>query len=140
MNGVINEDQSKLNQWMLRQVHLLTLKLKVMIKILYLKLVIMQEYQSIKIFLPKNTPKWPEKVLVIKKVKNTVPWAYVIEDLNSEEIVGMFYEQELQKTNQKEFWIEKVIRKKGNKSNVRWKGYDNSCNSLVDKKDIIKIK
>ena len=44
-----------------------------------------------------------EEVFVIKKVKNTVPWTYVINDLNGEEIIGTFYEKELQKTNQQEF-------------------------------------
>ena len=45
------------------------------------------------------TPKWSEEVSVIKEVKNTVPWTYVINDLNGEEITGTFYEKELQKTN-----------------------------------------
>ena len=49
---------------------------------------------------------------LIKKAKNTVPWTYVINDLNSEEIIGTFYEKELQKTNQQEFRIEKVIKEK----------------------------
>ena len=48
-------------------------------------------------------------------MKSTVPWTYVISDLNGEEIVGSFYEKELQKTNQKEFRIEKVVKRKGNK-------------------------
>ena len=48
-------------------------------------------------------------------MKNTVPWTYVINDLNGEEIVRRFYEDELQKANQKEFRIEKVIKRKGNK-------------------------
>ena len=52
---------------------------------------------------------------MIKKVKNTVPWTYVISDLNGEEILGKFYEKELQKTNQKEFRVEKVIKRKGDK-------------------------
>ena len=52
-------------------------------------------------------PNWSEEVFVIKKVKNTVPWTYVINDLNGEKIIGTFYEKELQKTNQKEFRIEK---------------------------------
>ena len=55
---------------------------------------------------------WSEEVFVIKKVKNTVPWTYVINDLNSKEIIGTFYEKELQKTNQHEFRIVKVIKKK----------------------------
>ena len=47
-----------------------------------------------------------------EKVKNTVPWTFIISDLNDEEIVGIFYEKELQKINQKEFWVEKVIKRK----------------------------
>ena len=49
---------------------------------------------------------------MIKEVKNTVPWTYVISDLNGEKIIGTFYEKELQKTNQKEFRIEKKLRRK----------------------------
>ena len=75
---------------------------------------------------------------MIKKVKNTVPWTYVINDLNNEEIIGSFYEKELQKTNQKEFRIEKVIKRKGDKLYVKWKGYDSSFNSWIDKKYLIK--
>ena len=74
---------------------------------------------------------------VNKKVKNTVPWTYTIADLNSEEFVAMFYEKELQKTNQTEFRVEKVIKKKGNELHVEWKGYENSFNSWIDKKYII---
>ena len=74
---------------------------------------------------------WSEEVFVIKKVKNTVPWTYVINDLNGEEIIGTFYEKELQKTNQQEFRIEKVIKKKGDKLYVKWKGYDSSFNSWI---------
>ena len=56
-----------------------------------------------------------EDVFVIKKVKNTVPWAYVIEDINGKEIVEMFYGIELQKINQTENRKEKVIRKNSGK-------------------------
>ena len=83
------------------------------------------------------TPNWSEEIFVIKKVKNTVPQTYVINDLKGEEIIGTFYEKELQKTNQQEFRIEKVIKKKGDKLYVKWKGYDNSFNSWIDKKDIL---
>ena len=75
------------------------------------------------------TPNWSEEVFVIKKVKSTLPGTHVINDLNGEKIVGTFYEKELPKTNQKEFRIEKVIKKKGNKFYVKWKGYDNPFNS-----------
>ena len=63
-----------------------------------------------------------------------MPWTYVISDLNGEEIVGSFYEKELQKTNKKEFRIKKVIKRKGNKLYVKWKGCNNSFNSWIDKK------
>ena len=88
------------------------------------------------IFSKGYSPNWSEEIFVVKNIKNTVPWTYEISDLNGEEIVGSFYEKELQKTNQKEFRIEKVIKRKGN--NVKWKGYDNSFNSWIDEKDLIK--
>ena len=57
------------------------------------------------IFAKGYTPNWFEEVFVIKKVKNTVPCTYVINDLNGEEIMGTFYEKELQKTSQEKFRI-----------------------------------
>ena len=56
---------------------------------------------------------------------------------DDEEIIGTFYEKELQKTIQKEFRIEKVIKRKGDKIYVKWKGYDNSFNSCIGKKDLV---
>ena len=85
----------------------------------------------------RYTPNWLEEVFVIKEVENTVPWTYVISDLNGEETIETFYEKELQKTKQKKFRIEKVIKKKGDKLYVKWKGYDSSFNSWIDKKDIV---
>ena len=73
---------------------------------------------------------------MIKKVKNTVPCTYIINYFNGKEIIGTFYEKELQKANQQEFRIEKVIKKKGDKLYVKWKGYNSSLNSWIDKKDI----
>ena len=78
-----------------------------------------------------------EKVFVIKKVKYTVPWKYFISDLKDKEIVETFRKKELQKTNLKEFRVEKVIKRKDNKVYVKWRGYDSSFNSWIDKKDII---
>ena len=54
-----------------------------------------------------------------------------------EQVTGTFYENELQKINQQEFRIEKVINRKGDKLYVKWKGYDNSFNSWIDKKDLV---
>ena len=52
-------------------------------------------------------------------------------------LLERFMKKNLQKTNQKEFRIEKVIKRKGNKLYVKSKGYDNSLNSWVDKKDLV---
>ena len=62
------------------------------------------------IFAKDYVPNWSEEVFIDTKVKNTVSWAYVICDLKGKEIVGTFYEKELQKTNQKVFRVEKVIK------------------------------
>ena len=61
------------------------------------------EYENI--FAKVCSPNWSEKVFLIKKTKNTVPWTYVISELKGEEIVGTFYEKELQKPNQREFRV-----------------------------------
>ena len=90
------------------------------------------------IFAKGYTPNWSEEIFIITKIRNTEPWTYAISGLNGEEIVGNFYEKELQKTNQKEFRIETVIKRKGNKLYVKLKGYNNSFNSWIDKKDLIK--
>ena len=76
------------------------------------------------------------KFLLLVKLKIQFH-GHVINDLNGGEIIGTVYEKELQKTNQKEFRIEKVIKRKGDKLYVKWKGYDNSFNSWIDKKDLV---
>ena len=67
-------------------------------------------------------------------VKDTVPWTYVISDLNGEKIAGSFYEQELQKTSQEKFRIEKVLKTKDDKLHVKCRGYGDSFNNWIDKK------
>ena len=69
------------------------------------------------VFAKGYVPNWSEEIFVIKKVKNT--WTYVISDLKGEEIVGKFYKKDFQKKNQKEFRVEKVIKKKGDKLYVK---------------------
>ena len=94
---------------------------------------IMLEYKNIfsKFFIPN----WSEEIFVRKKVKDTVSWIYIISDLNGEEIFGTFYEKELQITNGKEFRVQKLIKKKGNKL-CYMEDYDCSFNSWIDKKDV----
>ena len=74
------------------------------------------------IFTKGYTQNWSEEIFAIKEIKNTVTWTYAVDDLNGEEIIGTFYEKELQKINQKEFRTEKVIKKKGNALYSKWKG------------------
>ena len=77
-----------------------------------------------------------KKFLLLIKLK-IYPWTYAISDMNGEKITGSFYEKELQKTNQKEFRIEKIITRKGDKLYLKWKGCDNSFNSWIGKKDLV---
>ena len=71
------------------------------------------------IFAKVYAPNWSEEVLVVSKIKNTVPRTYVINKLNGEEIAGSLYEKEMQKSSQKEYIIQKVFqRKRQNKKGI----------------------
>ena len=61
----------------------------------------------------------------------------MISDLNGEKIAGSFFEKELQKPSLEKFRIEKVLKRKGDQLDVKWKGYDNSFNSWIDEKYIL---
>ena len=89
------------------------------------------------LFIQGYTSNWSEEVFVINQIKNTVPWTYVINDLNGEKVIRSFYEKELQKTSQKEFKIEKLLKRKGDKLYVKWKWYDNRFNSWINNKDLL---
>ena len=86
------------------------------------------------------TPRWTEEVFTVSQVQYTDPPTYKISDYHGEEIQGTFYEQEMQKTNQDIFRIEKIIRKQKNKSLVKWYGYPDSFNSWMDNKELISLK
>ena len=77
-----------------------------------------------------------EEIFIISEVLNSNPYTYKIRDLQGEEIVGSFYEQELLKTNQTKFRIEKVIRKNKKQALVKWSGYDSSFNSWIPIEEI----
>ena len=98
-------------------------------------LVRISKYKNI--FAKGYVSNWSEEVFIIKKVKNTVPRAYVISELKGEEILEKFYEKKLQKTNQEELRVEKVMKRKDDKLYVKWKDYNSSFNSWTDKKDIV---
>ena len=85
------------------------------------------------------TQRWTEEVLKISKIQLTILVTYKITNYSGEEIQCSFYEQELQKTKQDIFRIANIIKQKGNKSLVKWLGYNYSFNSWVDNKDINKL-
>ena len=89
------------------------------------------------VFAKGYTQNMSEEVFVVSKTKDTVPWRYVISDINGEKIAGSFQEKELQKTSPEKFRVEKVLKRKGDKLHVKWKGYDNSFNCWIDKNDLI---
>jgi len=78
-------------------------------------------------------------VFNISNVQRTDPITYKITDYNDEDTQGTFYTQELQKTSQEVFRIEKVVKKGKTKSLAKWKGYPESFNSCVDNKELIKL-
>ena len=86
------------------------------------------------------TINWSDKIYTITEILKTLPPTYKIKD-DREEIKGTFYEQELQKTSEDTFRIEKVLRWKKQKdgtriARVKWKGYDSSYNSWVQETSI----
>ena len=72
------------------------------------------------------TQRLTEEVFKIFKIQLTIPVTYKITDYNGEEIQSSFYEEELQKTSQSTFRIEKVLKRQGDKSLVKWMGYPKS--------------
>ena len=88
-------------------------------------------------FVRGYTPNCSKDIFIVSKIKNAVTWSYVINEVNGEEITGKICEKKLQKTNQKVFRVKKVIKRKGDKLYVKWKGYDKLLNSCITKKDLV---
>ena len=87
----------------------------------------------------RYTQRRTEEVFKISKIQLTIPLTYKITDYNGEEIQGSLHEQELQKTSQSTFRIEKVLIRQGDKSLVKWMGYPKSFNSWIDTKAMVKL-
>ena len=88
------------------------------------------------------TPNWNEEVFVIVGIQHTNPTTYIIKDYNNEITEGSFYENELQKTDQDFYRIDKVIKKDYKKKLelVSWKGYHKEFNSWIPKMMLRKFK
>lgn len=84
------------------------------------------------------TPNWSTELFKIKKVNNTLPITYHIEDQRKQPVLGNFYEHELQKSYcPGVYLIERVLKRKGSKLFVKWLGLKNEENSWIDKADIL---
>ena len=84
---------------------------------------------------------WTEEIFVIYDIKYNNVAYYYLQDLNGEKIQGSFCEQELQKTNFKkydEYIIEKILKTKGSQIYVKWRNYNSSFNSWIDKNTVTK--
>ena len=82
---------------------------------------------------------WTQEIFVIYDIKySNVPY-YYLKDLNNEKLQGTFYEQELQKTKQDDLYIiEKILKTNKDKIFVKWRGYDSSFNSWINKNNVTK--
>lgn len=84
------------------------------------------------------TPNWSTEIFTVKKINNTIPVTYHVQDQRKQTILGTFYEQELQKSNYPGVYlIEKVLKKKGTKIYVKWLGLSNNENSWIDKAALV---
>lgn len=92
------------------------------------------------IFEKGYTPNWSTEIFKIIGVNNKFPVTYKLQDYQKKFIAGCFYESELQKTkDHKAYLVEKVLKKKKNDLVfVKWYGFDESHNSWIDKKQILK--
>ena len=91
------------------------------------------------VFSKSYVPLWTEEVFEVSAIQKTTPITYKIKDMNNEQIQGTFYEQELQKSHQDTFRIEKVLKSKGNKLFVKWLGYPDTFNSWISKSDVVSL-
>ena len=80
---------------------------------------------------------WSEEVFVISKIKNTFRELMLLLNWMVNPLLNFLYEKILQKTSQEKFRIEKVLKRKGHKLYLKWKGYNNSFNCWIDQKDLI---
>src|SRR5277367_6709490 len=88
-------------------------------------------------------PNWFEELYIVDKVQRTKPVTYKVKTLLNEEIQGSFYEQELQKSHQEVYRVEKIIRKKKidgvEHALVKWSGYNEKHNQWIPVKDLEKL-
>lgn len=90
------------------------------------------------IFSKKYTPNWSNEIFTIGKIQNTYPKTYIIQDSRGQNVLGGFYEFELQKVQHPDvFLVEKVLKKKKGKVYVKWLGLDATHNSWISEDNVL---
>ena len=85
-----------------------------------------------------HTPNWSTELFTVKLIKNSNPTVYSLEDMRGKPITGAFYNEELQRAKHSDVYlVEKVLRKTGNKSYVKWLGLDKSHNSWINNSNVL---
>lgn len=87
-------------------------------------------------------PGWTEEVFAVRQIKPGIIPTYKIEELDGTLVKGTFYEQDLQKVNVKDddlFRVDKVVKQKGNKVLIRWKGWPDKYNSWIERSSLQKL-
>ena len=87
-------------------------------------------------------PGWTEEVFAVRQIKPGIIPTYKIEELDGTLVKGTFYEQDLQKVNVKDddlFRVDKVVKQKGNKVLIRWKGWPDKYNSWIERSSLKKL-
>ena len=89
---------------------------------------------------PSENIKWSEELFKIHSIHKLNVIAYEIKDLNDEIVKGIFYEKELQKTKNTsdEYIIEKILKTNKNEIYVKWRNYNSSFNSWINKDSVRK--
>ena len=89
---------------------------------------------------PTGNIKWSEQLDKIYKINKSIVIIHQLKDMNDEIIEGQFYtkERQLIKNTIREYIIEKILKTKNNKIFVKWRGYDSSFNSWINKNMITK--
>ena len=89
-------------------------------------------------------PNYTEELFKVTEVRTTNPVTYKLEDLEGEAIIGTFYKQDLQKSTQNVYFIEKVLRRRVcngvKEAYVKWSGYSDRFNQWIPASDVIDTK
>ena len=90
-----------------------------------------------RIFKKGYLPGWTEEVFVVGRTMPGVVPTYKVNEWDGTPVKGTFYAEDLQKVTVKDddlFRVEKIVKRKGNKVLVRWKGWPNKYDSWIEKR------